>query len=103
MNETVLSEVFAFSGNTVAVTGGGGALPGAVAEGLARLGLNVALLDLSVDKAEEKALEIRDAGGSARAYHCDVLSKESILAVREQVQRDFGAVDYLVNGAGGNV
>lgn len=103
MNETVLSEIFAFSGKTVAVTGGGGALPGTVAEGLARLGLNVALLDLSLEKAEEKALEIGKAGGTARAYQCDVLSKESVLAARDRVQADFGPVDYLVNGAGGNV
>lgn len=98
-----LADLFAFSGSTVAITGGGGDLPGAVAQGLAPLGLRLALLDLSLEKAEEKAQAVRSVGGEAAAFHCDVLDPESVRAALDQIRSLYGDVHYLINGAGGNV
>lgn len=41
-------------------------------------------------------------GGTAKAYAANVLKKETLLEAREQIRRDFGTCDILVNGAGGN-
>lgn len=98
-----LGDLFSFSGSTVVITGGGGDLPGAVALGLAPLGLRLALLDLSLEKAEETAEAVRRAGGDAAAFHCDVLDPESVHSAHEKIRSAFGDVHYLINGAGGNV
>jgi NAD(P)-dependent dehydrogenase (short-subunit alcohol dehydrogenase family) len=46
--------------------------------------------------------EIRQAGGQAKGYTCNVLEPESLAAANQQIEADLGAVDILVNGAGGN-
>ena len=46
--------------------------------------------------------DIAADGFAAKGYACDCLSKESCQAAREQIHRDFGTCDILLNGAGGN-
>lgn len=90
------------TGKVAVVTGAGGVLCSAFSKVLARAGAKVALLDINEEAARGFAKEIEEEGGVARAYRCDVLNKESCLAVAEQVQKDLGPCDILVNGAGGN-
>lgn len=90
------------TGKVAVVTGAGGVLCSAFSKVLARAGAKVALLDINEEAARGFAKEIEAEGGVARAYRCDVLNKESCLAVAEQVQKDLGPCDILVNGAGGN-
>jgi len=54
------------------------------------------------DKAEEVAAGIRDAGGEAVGIACDVLDAASIEAALKAILNEFGTVDCLINGAGGN-
>ena len=84
------------------VTGAGGVLCSMFAKTLAEQGAKVALLDLNLAAAEGFAAEIRAAGYEARAYEANVLKKESLEAVHEQILADFGKCDILLNGAGGN-
>ena len=69
---------------------------------LARAGAKVALLDLNYDNADRFAQEIRDEGGIAKAYACNVLDKEICYQVADEVLADLGPCDILLNGAGGN-
>lgn len=87
---------------TVVVTGAGGVLCSGFAEYLAQAGARVALLDLNGEAAQAVADRITAAGGTARAYACNVLEKESLEAVHTSVLADFGKCDILINGAGGN-
>ncbi len=87
---------------TVVITGAGGVLCSGFAEFLAEKGYAVALLDLNRDAAETVAAGIRAKGQTARAYQADVLRKEVLQEVHEQILRDFGPADILINGAGGN-
>ena len=73
-----------------------------LAKVLARAGAKVALLDLNYEAADGYAQEIIAEGGTAKAYKCNVLDKEICCAVADQVQRDLGDCDILLNGAGGN-
>ena len=90
------------SGKVAVVTGAGGVLCSAFAKTLARAGAKVALLDLNEEAAQKYADEIVAEGGQARAYKCNVLEKETCYAVADQVEKDLGPCDLLVNGAGGN-
>ncbi|MCD7956192.1 MAG: SDR family NAD(P)-dependent oxidoreductase [Lachnospiraceae bacterium] len=90
------------SGKVAVVTGAGGVLCSDLAKTLARAGAKVALLNRSTDAIERFAADINAEGGTAKAYKCNVLEKDTCMAVAEQVQNDFGPCDILVNGAGGN-
>ncbi len=97
-----LNELFSLDGKVAAVTGGGGVLFGAVARGLASLGVKVAVLDLRLNEAQQTADAIRQAGGTAEAVQIDVLDPASVTRAKDAVLKAFGRVDILINGAGGN-
>ena len=90
------------TGKVAVVTGAGGVLCSAFAKTLARAGAKVALLDLNYEAANGSADEITADGGIAKAYECNVLNKDICSAVAEQVEKDLGKCDILINGAGGN-
>lgn len=95
--------LFSLQNRTAVVTGGGGVLGGAIADGLAGAGAAVAVCDLLPDMAESRAAAIRAAGGNAKGYYLDVFQAESIQSCCTAVVRDFGRIDVLVNGVGGNM
>lgn len=93
---------FDLTGKVAVVTGAGGVLCSSLAKTLARAGAKVALLNRTLSKAERVAEEIAAAGGTARAYECNVLDKARCEAVAYAVERELGKCDILLNGAGGN-
>ena len=86
----------------VVVTGAGGVLCSAFAAAMAKKGHQTALLDINLDAADQVAQQIRENGGIAHAYRCDVLDRDSIAAVHRQILDDMGPCTILINGAGGN-
>ncbi len=90
------------NGKVAVVTGAGGVLCSAFAKVLARAGAKVALLDINYEAANTFANEIVEEGGVAKAYACNVLDKEACYAVADEVMKDLGPCDILLNGAGGN-
>jgi NAD(P)-dependent dehydrogenase (short-subunit alcohol dehydrogenase family) len=92
-----------FNSKVAVVTGAGGVLCSLVAEALAAEGASVAVLDIREDAAEKTASKIRSQGGKAMAFATDVTNRASVEAVCEKVLGELGTVDFLVNGAGGNM
>lgn len=90
------------SGKTAVVTGAGGVLCSMFAKMLAQCGAKTAVLDLNLEAAQAVAGEIAAEGYTAKAYKADVLNKEVMETVHQEVLRDFGPCDILINGAGGN-
>lgn len=90
------------TGKVAVVTGAGGVLCSMFAEALASTGAKVALLDLNEEAACAFARDICSSGGTAKGYACNVLVKESMAQVHQQILKDFGTCDILINGAGGN-
>ncbi len=88
-------------GKTAAITGGGGVLCGCMAKALGRCGAQVAVLDLNEEAARAVAGEIA-APGRGKGYACNVLERDSLREANAAIEADFGPVDILVNGAGGN-
>ena len=97
-----MGKVIEFTDKVVVITGAGGVICGYLAKEFAKAGAKVALLDLNEAAAQKYVDEIRAENGVARAYQANVLDKANLEAVKEAVLADFGAIDILINGAGGN-
>ena len=87
------------SGKVVAVTGAGGVICSEFARALAECGAKVALLDINGEAAKKVADEI---GENAIAVKCNCLDKSDLERAKEEINAAFGAVNFLINGAGGN-
>jgi NAD(P)-dependent dehydrogenase (short-subunit alcohol dehydrogenase family) len=94
--------LFDIQGQTAVVTGGSGELGKGMVRGLAQAGARVAIVGLHSETTERAAEAIRAEGGEAIGIACDVGDREALERALEQVTSAFGAVDILVNAAGGN-
>jgi 3-oxoacyl-[acyl-carrier protein] reductase len=88
------------SGQTALVTGASRGIGAAVAKLLAQNGAKVACVARSAEKLAETVAAIREAGGDAEAYSCDVTSRESVEKVVDDVVEKWKKLDILVNNAG---
>jgi len=104
MNLTELSKMYDFRGRTVVVTGGTGVLGQAMVRAIVGCGANVALVARNREKAEPQvaALAADNAQGRAVIFTADVLDAGSLREAAQVVLKEFGRVDCLLNGAGGN-
>jgi NAD(P)-dependent dehydrogenase (short-subunit alcohol dehydrogenase family) len=82
------------------VTGAGKGIGEAIARCFSNAGAHVMVADVRRDLADSAARSIGSAGGSASAADVDVTSPESQDRLFQQVERDFGRLDVLVNNAG---
>ena len=91
-----------FTGKVVVVTGAGGVLCGDMARAFAQAGAKVAALDLNEEAVKKLAEDCKAQGQICEGYKANVLEPEALEAVHQQVLKDLGPCDILVNGAGGN-
>ncbi|MEI6948943.1 SDR family oxidoreductase [Paraflavisolibacter sp. H34] len=94
---------FSLQGKVIVVTGGTGILGEAFVNGIVEAGGAVGILGRKRDVAEQRAAAVRQKGGRAVALVADVMDEEQLKAAREAVLAEFGRIDGLVNGAGGNM
>ena len=90
------------SNKVCVVTGGSGVLCSMFARAIAQTGAKVAILDLNEAAAQKVADEITAQGGTAIGVSANVLETESLEQAKAVVNKTFGSVDILINGAGGN-
>jgi len=92
-------------GQVCVITGGAGVIGSAMAKDLVRLGVKVAILDRDEDNANKVATELNKIstnGGIAKGFKADVLDKEMLIKAKEQINKELGLINLLINGAGGN-
>lgn len=88
-------------GKVALVTGGSGAIGGAICEALARAGAAVAVhYGSNRDGALRVADRIRGEGGRAVVVGGDVASEDDVERFFREVREQLGRVDILVNNAG---
>jgi len=87
-------------GKVAIVTGAAQGLGEASARRFARANARVALIDIKAEKGEKVAAEIRQDGGDAQFFACDLTKMADVEAVILAVDRHFGQIDVLYNNAG---
>lgn len=89
-----------FAGGVAVVTGAGAGIGMGIARRLAAVGMTVIVTDISSERAERVASEIRGNGGKAEAMVVDVSSPAELDRLAETVFARHGEVRVLVNNAG---
>ena len=104
MSNNKYQKMYDFTGQTIFITGGGGVICGAMAAGLIECGANVAVSDHNLAAAQKivDSFERTPGMGKALAVQANVLDTESMTAAVETTLAEFGKIDGLINGAGGN-
>ena len=97
-----IEKLFNLENKVAVITGGAGVLAGKMAEGLLQSGVSVILLDLNKDNLVKIISKI-DKLGIVRALSCNVLDREKLEEVKDEILNEFGRIDILINTAGGNM
>jgi NAD(P)-dependent dehydrogenase (short-subunit alcohol dehydrogenase family) len=97
---TDASRVFELTGRSAIVTGAARGIGRAVAEGLASVGVSVALADVVEDGLADAGAAIVGRGFRAITVKTDITRAEDRRALVERTIAAFGRVDILVNVAG---
>lgn len=100
--DTLSTQWLDFSSRVAVVTGGTGVLLRPTVQTLGRLGARIALVDLTLERAQAGVDELRSAGCEAAAFQADMTDPAAVHLAARQVLKHFGQVDILLNGAGGN-
>lgn len=91
------------NGKVAVVTGGTGIICSAMAKGLAEHGVKTVILGRNIDSAVKTAREIEEATGvPSIGVSANVLEKKTLETAKKEINDKFGAINILINGAGGN-
>lgn len=102
MNLQEITQAYDFTGKTAAITGGGGVLCSKMARCLAGCNANIVILDRDMLLGEKVVQSLAGTKGKHNAIFIDVLDKVKVQDAAEKVFAEYGRVDILINGAGGN-
>ncbi len=84
----------------VLVTGGARGIGKAIAENFAKRGARLVIADISLSSADETAKEIAASGVRTLALGLDVSKSGDVTAAFEQIMKEFGRIDVVINNAG---
>ncbi len=102
MNLQEITKAYDFSGKTAAITGGGGVLCGEMARALAGCNANVVILDRDVALGDKALQTLKGTKGKHEVIFIDVLDKAKVQEAADALFAEYGHIDILINGAGGN-
>ncbi|NLP11315.1 SDR family NAD(P)-dependent oxidoreductase, partial [bacterium] len=94
--------MFSLKGCVAVVIGGGGVVAGAMADGLAKAGADIAILDLSLENAQAAAQRAEALGVRSLALQLDATSKEGLSRAEAAVTEALGDATILINAPGVN-
>lgn len=89
-----------FKNKVAVITGAGSGIGQALALSLAKAGAELAISDVNAANIADTAAQCAALGATVRHYTLDVGSREAIYQHAEQVAKDFGRVNLVINNAG---
>jgi NAD(P)-dependent dehydrogenase (short-subunit alcohol dehydrogenase family) len=101
MDLKALTKLYDFTGRSVVITGGTGVLCRKMAQALVGCGANVAVLARSREKGSALLAEMQGPG-RVSVVQGDVLKPDTLQQAARSVASEFGQINCLINGAGGN-
>lgn len=90
-----------FAGRTALVTGGGRGIGRAIAIGFAKFGANVVIASRNPENLTPTAAEIEAMGRACLAVPMNIREVDQVEGLVQQSIERFGAIDFLINNAGG--
>ena len=90
-----------FDGRVALVTGGGTGIGRTTALAFAELGADLVLVGRTPETLEAVAAEVAELGRAALAVPTNIRDTAEVDALRDAAYERFGAVDFLINNAGG--
>ena len=90
------------AGKTTLITGGGSGLGRSMALRMAGLGAAVAVVGRRRDALDDTVKAIREAGGKAAGATCDIRNPEAVSSAVDELEKELGPVNQLINNAAGN-
>ncbi len=97
----MILDAFRLDGKVAIVTGAGRGIGAEIACAFAEVGARVVCVARTAEQIEGTASKIARAGGEAIAFACDLTAPDAAERVVEAALESFGALDLLVNNAGG--
>ncbi len=95
-----VKELFDLNGKVAVITGGAGLLGEKHAEALAEFGSTIALLDINEEKLKTVSRNIsKKFNNKILEIKCDITQKNQIEKVKEDLLKEFGGIDILINNA----
>lgn len=88
------------TGKVALVTGGTGGIGAAIVKQLAESGAKVATNYRNEEKAQAFQKEMKDAGVDVAIYGVDVTDTDGCAKMIEDIEKDLGPIDIVVNNAG---
>ena len=98
-----MENLFCLNGKTALVMGGAGGIGQAIAGGLAFYGANVCIASRNEESLKRAQEEIKaEVGKDINIYSCDATDEAAVKALADQLVKEHGKVDILVNAQGFN-
>ncbi|HBK33278.1 MAG TPA: D-mannonate oxidoreductase, partial [Porphyromonadaceae bacterium] len=96
-------ELFNINNKVIVMTGGTGVLGTSMVSYLAAHGAKVAVLARNKAKGDALVEHVKANGGDAIFLQTNVTDKSILTQNAEEIIREYGRIDVLINGAGGNM
>ncbi|MES1165472.1 MAG: SDR family NAD(P)-dependent oxidoreductase, partial [Verrucomicrobiota bacterium] len=102
MTPDTINELYDFSGKTLVLTGGTGVLGGEMARALSASNANLVLLVRNEARAQSLLESLPKSKGRHLVLGADVLHRAAVEEAGQVALAQYGRIDGLINGAGGN-
>ena len=93
-------DLFKLDGKTALVTGCRRGIGRGFAQALAEAGADIVGVSATLEEDSEVGKDIAERGKSFKGYACDFSDREAVHALANQVKKDIGQIDILINNAG---
>ena len=99
-----MNDLFSLKQKVAIVTGGNGGIGKGITRAFASMGADVTIVGRKPEKTEAAVAEIKnDFGVRALGLTCDVTDEKAVQQMTEEVRRELGGINILVNNAGINI
>ena len=92
--------LFSLEGKKGFITGSSRGIGKTLAQAFIELGADVAILGTNYEQTKKTADELANGKSKVIPYQCNVTDPESVNAMIEAYERDYGDIDFAINNAG---